>query len=535
MKKLKSLLILPILLTMSCNSCNQNTSNKTFERVEIDDNYENYYQIFVYSFADSNNDGIGDLNGVKAKIPYLSSLGYTGIWLTPIFSSSSYHKYDTTNYFSIDKDFGTFDDLTSLVEECHKYNMKILLDGVFNHSGTSCEYFTKALLAHRKYLAGESLTEEEEKYQDLYVFVDNEKDKLSGRKYSKAGANPFYYECNFSTNMPEFNFDNELTYTIIKQVIDFYMENYHIDGFRLDAVIYYYLNDTKKNVEVLNRIADMIHAHNGYVVCEAWVGSQTLHEYYTSKIDSYFYFPGAGSSGSINTSLGFLGAYKENYLNGLLDAIEMAKDNVPAIFLDNHDMPRVSRGGSKITTKFLLGLRDMATGSTFNYYGDELGMSSSNKPLNTDYEDSCYRTHYYWDDSTHEYECFNPQYSSEQTNYFGDSKSQLEDENSILNYEKNALMLRNAFKSIPRGKISVEESDKTINADIDNTLLLAFNKTYEDENLKLVFNFSSTNTYEYSLGEYKLTYTLLADTTIKEKVKNNQLSLPPYSIAVLQK
>ena len=86
----------------------------------IEDNYRNYYEIFVYSFRDSNGDGKGDLNGVTEKLDYIKDLGYNGIWLMPIHPSLSYHKYDVNNYYEIDKSYGTMEDLEKLIDECHK-------------------------------------------------------------------------------------------------------------------------------------------------------------------------------------------------------------------------------------------------------------------------------------------------------------------------------------------------------------------------------------------------------------------------------
>ena len=76
-------------------------SNQEISQV-YDNNSGAYYEIFVYSFYDSNNDGIGDLNGVKEKLPYLKELGISGIWLCPIMTSNSYHKYDVIDYYNID-------------------------------------------------------------------------------------------------------------------------------------------------------------------------------------------------------------------------------------------------------------------------------------------------------------------------------------------------------------------------------------------------------------------------------------------------
>ena len=76
----------------------------------IDDNYRNYYEIYVHSFYDSNGDGIGDLNGVTQKLDYLKDLGINGIWLMPIMPSPTYHKYDVVDYMDIDSEYGTMEE-----------------------------------------------------------------------------------------------------------------------------------------------------------------------------------------------------------------------------------------------------------------------------------------------------------------------------------------------------------------------------------------------------------------------------------------
>ncbi|MDE5565586.1 MAG: hypothetical protein K2I77_01245, partial [Anaeroplasmataceae bacterium] len=108
MKKLKKLwIVLAVLFCFLCFSCSQKDGpygKRIEEDLEttniIDDNYRNYYEIFVRSFYDSNNDGIGDLQGVIQKLDYIEDLGFTGIWLMPINSSNSYHKYDVMDYYS---------------------------------------------------------------------------------------------------------------------------------------------------------------------------------------------------------------------------------------------------------------------------------------------------------------------------------------------------------------------------------------------------------------------------------------------------
>ena len=109
-----------------------------------EDNYRVFYEIFVGSFSDSDGDGIGDLRGIINRMDYLNdgdptagtSLGVEGIWLTPIFKSISYHKYDVMDYYTIDPKFGTMEDLKELIELCHSRGVKLILDLVINHTSS---------------------------------------------------------------------------------------------------------------------------------------------------------------------------------------------------------------------------------------------------------------------------------------------------------------------------------------------------------------------------------------------------------------
>lgn len=110
----------------------------------IDDNFRNYYQIFVGSFCDSSGDGIGDLNGITSKLDYIQDMGFNGIWLTPIMPSRSYHKYSVEDYYSIDPQFGTMEDFENLSAECEKRGISLLIDLVMNHSSRYHPWFESA-------------------------------------------------------------------------------------------------------------------------------------------------------------------------------------------------------------------------------------------------------------------------------------------------------------------------------------------------------------------------------------------------------
>ena len=137
----------------------------------VEDNARVFYEIFVGSFADSDGDGIGDLRGIINRFDYLNdgdpnsgkSLGIEGIWLSPIFESPSYHKYDVKDYYTIDPQFGTQEDLDELIALCHQRGVKLILDMVINHTARSNAWFGAFTKAHRQGLTAEP-------YYDFYTY-----------------------------------------------------------------------------------------------------------------------------------------------------------------------------------------------------------------------------------------------------------------------------------------------------------------------------------------------------------------------------
>ena len=117
------------------------------------------YQIYPRSFYDSNNDGIGDINGIIEKLDYLKELGITLLWICPIFKSPmDDNGYDISDYYDINPEFGTKEDLDRLISEAEKRGIKIILDLVINHTSDEHEWFSKAL------------KNPDSKYRDYYIF-----------------------------------------------------------------------------------------------------------------------------------------------------------------------------------------------------------------------------------------------------------------------------------------------------------------------------------------------------------------------------
>ena len=135
------------------------------------------YQLLIYSFADSNGDGVGDFKGIQNRLDYLDALGVTALWLSPAHPTNSYHAYDVNDYGTVNPLFGTEDDFKALVDAAHSKGIAIYMDYVLNHSGSGNEWFKAAS------------ADPESPYRDWYVFSDNpDADVAAGKIDNYAGS-----------------------------------------------------------------------------------------------------------------------------------------------------------------------------------------------------------------------------------------------------------------------------------------------------------------------------------------------------------
>lgn len=505
----------------------------------IDDNYRNYYEVFVYSFRDSNGDGYGDLNGVTEKLDYIKDLGYNGIWLMPIHKSLTYHKYDVIDYYTVDSKYGTMEDLEHLIDECHKRDINIILDMVFNHSSSSNQMFIKSVGAYQKYITYQDLTEEEEIYKDFYTFYETKEEIPSGVVCYQPAGKTFYYEANFDSKMPEFNCDNPHVREEYKKILKFYLDK-GVDGFRFDAVKYFYINDMNKNIELLSEINTYVKSikEDAYLVGECWSGNSMVKEYYKSGFDSFFNFDTSTSNPSsyVLNSINRQGSALSMYANGLVSNIELAGDYIPAPFIDNHDMPRFTPSLENLRdTKYKYALLTMLNGTTFTYYGSEVGMVGDNSGTKPDQN---VRLPMKWGEEDRHGDV-NLQLFREITkaNYpHGTVKEQMDDEHSLYNFYKKCLLLRNQNPEIARGEVEQLVLEKTE----DKRKLLFISKTYNDSKIGIIFNFSPYYDLEINYKEQgfnEVVGQLVVDSNENKYIgllDNGNMYLPSYSIAIVK-
>ena len=493
------------------------------------DNYRNYYEIFVYSFCDSDGNGIGDFNGIISKLDYIQDeMGFNGIWLMPIMPSTTYHKYDVLNYYEVDSEYGTLDDFKKLIEECKKRDIKLIIDLVFNHTSAKHPWFTQAV----DYL--ETLGEGDEPdlkvcpYVGYYHFT---KEKISSDNYYRAGSSDWYYEGVFWDQMPDLALENQDVRVEIEKIAKYWLDM-GIGGFRLDAAKEFYSGENGKNVEVLQWFGDYVRSINpeAYIVGEVWDEFSTITTYYTSGITSFFNFPLAEYDGLIINSVRKLGIGSASSLGKNIIKMQEAygtsnPNYIDAPFVSNHDTTRISAmcANHELQMKMAAGLLLTMSGNPFVYYGEEIGMNSSGT------KDENKRLPMQWSkDGSGITKA--PANSDAVEQKFPTVEEQIEDPLSILNYYKRAVRIRNENPEIARGKSTLIEAltDKNI---------CALERAYKDTKLVLISNINQeAATVDLKKAGYenlKIRGYLTVDGS-EITLENGVLSMPLYSIVILK-
>ena len=548
-KKITSLLLASIMAMSVLAGCDGGNTEKPVETVDltpeeyfgvegweaeenvVDDNYRNYYHIFVYSFADSDGDGVGDLNGITSKLDYIEEMGFNGIWLSPIHQSTTYHKYDVVDYYTIDKEYGTMDDFDNFIAECEKRGIKVILDLVFNHTSTKHEWFTTATKYLRNLEEGKEPDLNECPYVGYYNIVKNEDAK---GKYYKIGTSGYSYEGQFWDQMPDLELSNEAVRDEIEKVAKFWIDK-GVGGFRLDAAKEFYTGNTEKNVEVLKWFSDYIKGIDKdlYLVAEVWDSFATIKKYYESGITSIFDYVYGDSTGQLMSAVN--GAGKGNGTSGstlankMVDTqnayLESNPDMINAPFLSNHDCGRIAGFAQRKEGKMKIAgaLNVFMSGSSFTYYGEEIGMAGAGSDPNK-------RAPMYWSDFAGAAGlCTGPAEMEEITQTYGSVEAQQKDKFSLYWYYRKALHLKNVYPEIARGLVEAVE--------VEDGDVCAIKKTYNGETIYLLFNLKDEAT-TVTLSKDKHSYEKLVDSLEidenKVTMEGETVKLPAYGVAVIK-
>lgn len=296
----------------------------------------------------------GDLEGIRESLGYLERLGVECIYINPVFQSPSNHKYDTTDYYNVDCHFGTNDDLRLLVKEAHEKKIRVILDAVFNHTGTGFFAFADIMK-----------NQEKSKYRNWY-FIN---------KYPvKEDAD--HYECFFGfAGMPKLNTGNEEVQKYFLKVLEYWIQEVQIDGYRYDVI-----DEIDENF--IMKIRDRLKRLNPELVLigETWAEGKRL-------------LNGCGMDSIMNYSfreaiLDFLArrriqAEEFGYrLERLLSRHPMEINTAMFNALDTHDTERFMSSCEHRWDSWKLGvvMQMLFVGSPSIYYGDENGMDGENDP-----------------------------------------------------------------------------------------------------------------------------------------------------------
>ena len=347
-----------------------------------------FYEIFVRSFADSDGDGIGDLEGLTARLPYLNDgdpatdtdLGIGGIWLMPVFASPSYHGYDVVDYEQINPAYGSLEEFQKFLREAHRRGIRVIVDFVINHSGRDHPWFV------------ESASSPSSPKRDWYVWRADDpgwKQPWGDQKWPTwHEANGAYYYGIFWSGMPDLNLANPAVRAEVKRIAGLWLDR-GVDGFRLDAARHAIAdgpgqlqNDTPASHTFWKEFAAFVRetAPEALLVGENWTSTEIIATYYGDtatvalgdELQMNFNFPLASAivasvrEGDAGRMLATLEAMRTAYPEGVLDGS----------FLTNHDMVRVATELRSDPTKLASAAAVLLTlpGTPFLYYGEELGM-----------------------------------------------------------------------------------------------------------------------------------------------------------------
>ena len=369
------------------------------------------YQIYPRSFYDSNNDGIGDLNGITEKLDYLKNLGITLIWVCPIFKSPmDDNGYDISDYYDVNPEFGTKEDLEKLIKEAEKRGIKVILDLVINHTSDEHEWFLEAL------------KNPESKYRNYYIFKRGEnglpptnwRSHFGGSAWEKVegeadeNGNEMYYLHLFTKKQPDLNWENPEVRKELYEMVNYWLEK-GIAGFRVDAI-----NSIKKDARYLDLPVDGADgmAYNveytlnqpGIEEFLSELAKETFKKYNamtvaeTPMLEYERYNDFIGEDGFFTMIFDFsytdLDMTKDGFYYSLRDIptvelrdkifesqLTQQKYGWGAPFFENHDLPRslnkfFGEKANETNAKLLANVFFFLRGTPFIYQGQEIGMDN---------------------------------------------------------------------------------------------------------------------------------------------------------------
>ncbi len=511
------------------------------------------YQIYPRSFADSNDDGIGDLGGIIGKLDYLQALGIDGLWLSPIYPSPDVDfGYDVADYTDIDPQFGTMKDFEQLVKEAKKRDIHIILDLVLNHTSDQHEWFIEAKKS------------KDNPYHDWYLWHDpkpngdppnNWQSIFGGSAWEYDPHLEQYYYHMFYKEQPDVNWRNLNVRQAMLDVFRFWLKK-GVDGFRLDVFNAYFKDsefrdnppkfgirafDRQKHIydvsqpemyPLLNEIRGILDQHKEtYAVGETFLAD-------TQKTASYC------GDDKLHATFNFEFARNRWHPKRFLESTTkwnqaLSNKGWPNNFLSNHDMPRAATRycfgeddrRAKVAAAMLLTLR----GTPFIYYGEEIGMRDISIRKKEHVKDR--KGEQYWPFYKGRDGCRAPmQWNSAVNGGFSQTDPwlplnpdypernaflQVGDLDSLLNFFIKITMIRKSELALQRGDFTPLV--------VDPRFILAYLRKYENDLVIVVLNFSSRK-LDFDLPEGSWISLFEDKTTFEQSLK-----LQPYQVSLLKR
>lgn len=367
-----------------------------------------FYEALVRSFRDADGDGIGDLQGITESLDYLQWLGIDCIWLPPIFESPLRDAgYDVSDFYAIQPELGTIDDLRELIDQAHSRGLRVISDLVMNHTSDAHQWFKRARQPDSQYRDWYVWSDTPDLYSEArIIFLDTEDSNWTWD--DTAGA---YFWHRFYSHQPDLNFDNPDVRTAVLEVVRHWLD-FGFDGFRLDAVPYLFerVGTTGENLPETHDFLKEVRA----LVDREFPDAVLLSEANQWPQDAVEYF-GDGDECHMNFHFPLMPRLYMALARGHADdirSIMAATPDLPkgaqwAVFLRNHDeltlemvtdderefmwshyapdpQMRLNQGirrrmapllgGDRRSLELLHGLLLSLPGSPVLYYGDEIGM-----------------------------------------------------------------------------------------------------------------------------------------------------------------
>lgn len=475
------------------------------------------YQIYPRSFQDSNDDGIGDLNGITSRLGYLSWLGIEAVWISPFFTSPmTDFGYDVSNYRDVDPSFGTLDDFKRLIEAAHSYNIKVMIDLVPCHSSDQHEWFI------------ESRSSRDNPKRDYYVWRDPKEDGsapnnwrslAAGRSWTFDETTGQYYLHSFLPTQPDLNWDNPAVREEMKDIVRFWY-NLGVDGLRVDAIWGISkdpdLADDPINPDYhhdLEQYGSYIHNKCKYgpnfdsylrelaSVNDEYDDRQIVFEFYPDEQLGDIYDQYERVMNVHWKSSAFFMEYRQNKWHAdhvkysIEEYLKRTRGNAMPFFgVGNHDQPRIASRLGSDRARALSFLNLLTPGISLLYYGEEIGMENGDlsndqiqdtfSPSHTKFDSrDLERTPMQWDDSQHAgFSESKPWLPVHANRHSVNVLDQSTDESSMLYMVRSLLKIRAAHPALRHGEYH--------NIDVSNGYILAFRRQSKHGKFYVVVNFA---------------------------------------------